>query len=262
MLAAIGFIGRKAIHSAAVVIVSLALSACISHDRQTVPVPEVDRDAVPQTHITIAILGATGMVGGYTLHQALAEGYQVRVLARTPAKLDALKERITIVKGDARDPEAIGDLLQGSDVVISALGPVRADGAAAKMLSTTATGHIIRSMQEHGIERYIVVSGAAVEIPGDDRSFTGWLIQKLAALAYPATLEDKQAEYQLLADSPVQWTLVRCPLIEAEPFRQQPRASLETPTSFYLRAGELARFLIEQIDSEEFLRKGPFLDSR
>ncbi|MBF8270843.1 MAG: hypothetical protein HW386_2552, partial [Gammaproteobacteria bacterium] len=31
--------------------------------------------------------------------------------------------------------------------------------------------------------------------------------------------------------------------------------------SFNLRAGELARFVIEQIDAQEYIRKGPFLGS-
>ena len=87
-------------------------------------------------------------------------------------------------------------------------------------------------------------------------------MEKMVSIALPDTLEDKQAEYQLLADSEIQWTLVRCPLIAAEPFEQRPRASLDTPTSFHLRAGELAYFLIEQIDSEDFIKRGPFLESR
>jgi hypothetical protein len=117
-------------------------------------------------------------------------------------------------------------------------------------------------MPEYKVRRYILVSGAAVTIPGDDRNLTGWLMQKMASITLHDTLKDKQAEYQLLADSSVQWTLVRCPLIEAEPFKRKPRASLDSPTSFNLRAGELARFLIEQIDSKEFIRKGPFLESQ
>ncbi|MEH6637032.1 MAG: NAD(P)H-binding protein [Halioglobus sp.] len=249
-------------HKIAIIIVTLVLSGCLSHNQQTTPPPEVGSRAAPKTGITIALLGATGMVGGFVLQQALFNGYDVRALTRTPQKLDAFKERITIVKGDARDPAAIEALLRGSDVIISALGPVKADGAAAKMISSTAARHIIRIMPVHNIKRYIVVSGAAVIMPGDDRNLTGWLMQKVVSIALPDTLNDKQAEYQLLANSEVQWTLVRCPLIAAGPFEQQPRASLDTPTSFHLRAGELAYFLIEQIDSEEFIRKGPFLESR
>lgn len=202
------------------------------------------------------------MVGQFILQEALAQGYDIRALARTPRKLDTFKEQITIVQGDARDRSAIEAVLQGSDIVISALGPVKADGEAAKMISTTASGHIVQLMPEHNIRRYILVSGAAVVIPGDDRNLTGWLMQKMASITLHAILKDKQAEYQLLADSSVQWTLVRCPLLEAEPFQHEPRASLNTPTSFNLRAGELARFMLQQINSEEFVRKAPFLESR
>jgi len=76
------------------------------------------------------------------------------------------------------------------------------------------------------------------------------------------TVKDKQAEYQLLAESPIQWTLVRCPLIKNKPFKYQPKASLVTPSSFSLRAGELAHFVIEQINTKEYIKKGPFLESR
>ena len=262
MLSDMELLGRKAIKKVAIIFSVLVLSACSSQDRQTASVPAVGSGTVPEKNVTIAVLGATGMVGGFILQEALAQGYTVRALARTPQKLDMLKGRITIVQGDARDPSAIAALLRGSNIVISALGPVKADGDAARMISTTATAHVIQLMPEYNIKRYILVSGAAVMIPGDDRNLTGWLMQKIASVTLHDTLKDKQAEYQLLADSSVQWTLVRCPLIEAEPVKRKPRASLDSPTSFNLRAGELARFIIEQIDSEEFIRKGPFLESQ
>ncbi len=238
------------------------LSACASTDRQAASLPDVDASVVPKKNITVAMLGATGMVGGYLIQEALAQGYDIKALARTPQKLHALKDKITIVEGDARDLSAINAVLEGSDVVISALGPVKADGSASKSISTVATGHIIQLMPEHNIKRYIVVSGAAVDISGDERNLTGWLVQKLALLALNDVVKDKQAEYQLLADSGLQWTLVRCPLIRDKPFKHYPNASLATPSSFTLRAGELAHFVIEQIDSEEFIEKAPFLESQ
>lgn len=243
-----------------VIALALVLVACAAPTRQPVPLP--GDDAVEKKEVTIALLGATGMAGSHILREALAQGYDVRALARSPQKLDALKNRITVVEGNALDRDALAAWLDGSDVVISALGPVRGDGAAASMLSTNVSRHIVELMTEKDIDRYIVVSGAAVEIPGDDRSFTGWLVQKLAALRFPQVLKDKQAEYELLADSVVQWTLVRCPVIEPEPFQEAPVASLDTISSFSLRAGELARFVIEEVESEEFARKGPFLESR
>ena len=215
----------------------------------------------PKKNKTIALLGGTGMAGRYILREALIQGYDVRALARTPAKLDAVKDRVAVISGNARDLSTIQELLQGSDIVISAIGPVRADGKAASDICTVATGNILQAMQQQNIKRYIVVSGAAVSIPGDDRSLKGWLIQKLAQVGLYNAVRDKESEYKLLQESPVQWTLVRCPLIDPESFQHEARVTLDTPTSFHVRAGELARFIIDQIGSQKYIRKGPFLGS-
>ena len=252
---------REAIKQISVLAGSLWFSACTPLTRQTPPPPTtVSIDRVKRNKI-IALLGATGMVGGYILHEALIQGYDIRALARTPAKLDARKNQITVIQGDASDLSSIQELLQGSDVVISALGPVHADGVAARNICAIATGHIIQAMQQQNIKRYILVSGAAVPMPGDDRNLEGWLIKELAQITLSDDVRDRVAEYKLLAESAIEWTLVRCPLIDAEPFQRDARATLDTPASFNLRAGELARFVIEQIDAQEYIRKGPFLGS-
>lgn len=252
---------RKTLQLASTALVILSLASCISHARVPISLPDIDSSTAPNKNITIALLGATGMVGGFILQEALTQGYDIRALARTPKKLDSVKDRITIVQGDARDLATIEELLRGSDVVFSALGPVKADGDSALTISTVATGHIISLMPTLNIQRYMLVSGAGITIPGDERNFTGWLIQKMASFGLSDVLKDKQAEYQLLADSTVPWTLIRCPLIDPEPFETEPVASMMSPSSFGLRAGELARFMVDQIGSEEFVGKGPFLYS-
>ena len=211
--------------------------------------------------ITGALLGATGMVGSFVLEQALEDGYGVRALARTPAKLAAYADRIEIIAGDARDPDVLRRLVKGSDVVISALGPVRGDGAAALALSTDVARLMTGILPEAGHRRYVVVSGGAVQVPGDQRDLLGWTIRKLAQLAYGSTVRDKQQEFEILAASSLQWTLVRCPLIDPEPFQRPAVASLATPPAFRLRAGELARFLLEQAHSADYRQRAPFLGS-
>ena len=202
------------------------------------------------------------MAGGFILQDLLAYGYKVRALARSPKKLDSVRNQITIVKGDATDPQAIKTLLAGSDIIISAIGPVKSDGVAAKTISTRTAELIIDTMPIFAIERYIVVSGAAVTVPGDNRNITGWLVQKSATLALRDTVKDKQAEYQLLAASEIDWTLLRCPVINAEPFKEPAIESLASPSAFSLRAGELSRFVVELVESENFIRQAPFLNSR
>lgn len=252
---------REAIKQISVLAGSLWLSACSLPTKHTLSLPSIGSIDRPKKNKTIALLGATGMAGQYILHEALIQGYDIRALVRSPEKLDALKNQITIIKGNARDLSSIKELLQGSDLVISALGPVKDDGEAARNICTIATGHIIQVMQEQNINRYILVSGAAVTMPGDDRNLKGWLIKKMAQISLPDAVRDKESEYKYLEESAIGWTLVRCPVIEAEPFQRAARATLDTPISFNLRAGELARFVIEQIDSMEYIRKGPFLGS-
>ena len=253
--------GQNAIKAVALALIIVLVSSCASQTREAGPAGPVEPIDAAHKDLTIALLGATGMVGGFIIAEALSQGYDIRALARSPQKLDSFKHQITIVKGDARELSSINALLRGSDVVISAIGPVSADGHAARMISTDATTNLVQLMPEHQIERYIVVSGAGVVVRDDDRNITGWGLRQLAVIALNQTLRDKQSEFEILAESPLLWTLVRCPVIEAQPFSNGPIASLITPSSYSLRAGELARFLIDQISSDMFIQKAPFLNS-
>jgi len=90
------------------------LFACATRGPVPVTQPYDAHPGAANERHAVALLGASGMVGGYLLREALARGYTVRALARTPAKLDEFSGRITIVQGDARDPVVIQQLLQGS----------------------------------------------------------------------------------------------------------------------------------------------------
>ncbi|MEP4146530.1 MAG: NAD(P)H-binding protein [Halioglobus sp.] len=210
---------------------------------------------------TIALLGGTGMAGGHILQRSLEQGYQVRLLSRSPEKLAYLGDRVTVVPGDARDQAAIDKLLAESDVVISAIGP-GSNSKSAIDLTTTVTRNVLAAMERNQLDRYILVSGAGVVMPGDQRSPGGWLMRQLVKLRYNTLLKDRQAEYELLSKSEVNWTLVRCPLIESSSFQREPVTSLLSPGSFHLKAGELSHFVIDQIESNKYSRQGPFLYSR
>jgi putative NADH-flavin reductase len=249
---------RHAMQRVVIAACACLLSACASQ----APLPQGPSASPGGERHTIALLGATGMVGDYLLQEALARGYAVRALARNPAKLAHYGSRIIVIEGDARDPAVVAALLAGSDVVVSALGPVTADGEAARTINLDATRNVVQAMQQQGIARYVVVSGAAIVLPGDDRDLLGWWIKSLAQTALPDTVKDRQAEYEWLAQTSVEWTLVRCPLIDAAPFRQRALASLRTPPAFRVRAGELAHFVLDEVDAGQFVRQGPFVGSR
>lgn len=55
----------------------------------------------------IAILGSTGFVGKILINKAIAASYEVKTLARNPEKLQALRAKVTIIKGSVFEPLSI-----------------------------------------------------------------------------------------------------------------------------------------------------------
>ena len=90
--------------------------------------------------------------------EALARGFEVRALARSPEKLDDLDAPgLSVMRGDARDVAAVAATLVGSDVVISALGATSRDDP--KELSET-TRILLDALEAHGPKRIVAVLSA------------------------------------------------------------------------------------------------------
>ncbi|MFH8239427.1 NAD(P)-dependent oxidoreductase [Streptomyces sp. NPDC018321] len=64
--------------------------------------------------MTIAVLGATGMVGSRVIKEAGTRGHQVLALSRKPASEDPGNPNVTPVAVDATDPHAVREALAGS----------------------------------------------------------------------------------------------------------------------------------------------------
>lgn len=75
--------------------------------------------AAPEKSPRVLVTGATGYLGGRLAPRLLDEGYTVRVLARTPAKLDSVPwaTDVEIVQGDLSDRESLKEALSGVDVM-------------------------------------------------------------------------------------------------------------------------------------------------
>ncbi len=71
----------------------------------------------------VLVAGATGYLGGFVAKEFKSQGHFVRLLARSPEKLDHIKDEIDeIVKGEITEPDSIKDICNGIDIVFSSVG--------------------------------------------------------------------------------------------------------------------------------------------
>lgn len=209
-----------------------------------------------ETSIQIAVIGGTGKSGTYLLKQLLLRGFRVHLLVRNPAAV-LPHPLLTVIHGDVQDPPSIRALLKECTAVISMLG--MGQPASPTNVFSVSTANILHAMREAGMRRYLVITGLNVDTPQDNKSpqtqfATDWMRQN-----YPQTTADKQLEYELLAESDLDWTLVRLPMIRQTDDSGPIAVSLEDCPSDGISATSLAGFLLEQLSDETYFRKAPFL---
>lgn len=185
-------------------------------------------------------------------------GCDVTVLVRDPAKLPAgTRARVRVVVGDATDPASLADLLDGADAVVSALGPTGKEGD----LHTRTAHALVEIMTIRGPRRFVGVSGAGIDVPGDRKApkdkLISWLIRTLGG----AVVKDKPAEYAVWAASGLDWTLVRPPRLTDGPISDRPLehdAHRSTRSTMITRA-DLGTFLIDGVEANLYPRTAPFV---
>jgi putative NADH-flavin reductase len=206
---------------------------------------------------TAALLGATGRTGQLLLERLLERGYDVRVLARTPHRLGPLGERATVVQGSSTDPAALDSLLEGADVVVSALGPTDKQPT----LHRDTARALVEAMPRHGVQRFVGISGAGIDVPGDDKRVPGKIISILIRTIGGAIAQDKIHEYDVWAASSVDWTLVRPPRLLDGAGTGRVQHDARRPGRSSIHRADLASFLADEVDQSRYPRQAPFVSS-
>ncbi|MEO6348319.1 MAG: NAD(P)H-binding protein [Aquaticitalea sp.] len=209
----------------------------------------------------ITILGSTGQVGKAVLIKALNSGYQVKVLVRTPEKLDALKEKVEIVKGDLLDALSVEKALYGSKVVINAAGGVKEPDQFKKFQQI---GKILgEKMKKQGITRLISISGAVSTLPGEKLDFKRKIMKIFVGLFYN---QMKQAQDALLPTivelKYIDWTFVRAAMISKNPGTGEVLADDKKMPGTKIMLEDLGQFIVEQITSTDWIKKAPLVASK
>ncbi|UPO90899.1 NAD(P)H-binding protein [Niallia sp. Man26] len=207
----------------------------------------------------IAIIGGTGKVGRRIAVKALENGYQVRMLVRTPKKLSLNDDRIEIVEGAVQNREDIQKLLKDCQIVINTFGQPLKE----KPIYSSVTKTIIEIMAELQIERYIGVTGGSLTISNDKKSLINRLGAKLFENFYSDMMIDKKKEWDFLNSNEQikKWTLIRLPFVTDQEDIGYIKENLTDLPGIKITNGDIGTFIINQIEDSKYIQKAPFISN-
>jgi putative NADH-flavin reductase len=204
----------------------------------------------------ITIFGASSPTGKLLVEKALEKGHEITAFVRDESKLRIMDPRVQVLCGDALKYEDVENALQGSDAVLSTLGP---KGKPAVM-AAESTRNIVNAMEKYGVKRLILVSVAGIAVPEDKRGKN--IVDSLLKLFLKDVFNDREEQLRVLSSSKVDWVAVRVPRLtgEAGTGSVRPFFGKPSPTMKLTRAA-LADFMLEQLTSDLWLKKTPILSN-
>lgn len=139
----------------------------------------------------VLVTGATGFVASHAVTAMLDDGHEVRVLARTPAKvppvmaaLDLDPEAVEVIPGDMTDGVAVDAALTGCDAVLHAAAQLDFSQGARSDRDPNVAGvrAVIGRAVERGLDPVLYTSTISAYVPSADELLTSG-----SDLAEPAT---------------------------------------------------------------------------
>jgi len=209
----------------------------------------------------VCIVGASGKLGRYMVQHALDREYDVVGVCRQQSveKLDAFKERITIIPGATNDPEVIKRALAGCDGVLVVLVPRGVHGystgtAQAVLDHAPPSARLVFSCGWHitrdGQDVYSRKLKAIVKVFGP-----------LARLARFADLDDQVEACRRVFASDTRWTVVRGSDLEEGESQGLPVWSRHVGDpileSNITRRVDFALFMVEALGNDELVHEAP-----
>ena len=161
----------------------------------------------------ILILGATGRTGLLIVEEALKQGYDLNVLVRDKNKISFSSKSIKVYQGTPTRRTDLAAAMQGCDLIISALGIVRASDApwskliTAKNFISESIKNAIAEADQQGLKRLITVSAWGVGETKKEIPF--WLRWLINYTNLRTVYAEHESQEKLLANSNLNWTAVR-----------------------------------------------------
>ncbi|MDE0607916.1 MAG: NAD-dependent epimerase/dehydratase family protein [Acidimicrobiaceae bacterium] len=123
----------------------------------------------------VLVTGATGYLGSIVTRRLVSDGHDVRLLVRTPAKVDPLMGKLAVdasvlevVEGDITDASSVTGAVRGCEAVVHCAAIVATDPAQAKAMDETnlaGTQNVLGAAVAAGCDPIMHISSAAALFP-------------------------------------------------------------------------------------------------
>ena len=202
----------------------------------------------------LVVFGAAGGVGRHAVRLAAQRGHTVVAVARRASEQAGVRDRV----GDVRDAALVAEAVTGADAVLWCVGVTKASGGD---VGRTVLPGLVAAMDAAGARRFVGVSGAGADLPGDRKGAGARFVSALTHRLARDLVEDKEHEHRILAASGLDWTQVRPPRLVDRPGAGGYRLATEAPG---LRAApvtkaDVALAMVELAEGREWLSAAPFI---
>ena len=211
--------------------------------------------------MTITVFGASGKIGRLLVQQAIGKGYKVKAYIRDKQSFPVSDENITLIEGTLDNKPQIQNAVTGADAVISLLGPPLKFWYKG---TPVADGHanIVAAMKAAGVTRFITIATPSVKSPKDTSSVATVLPGIMARIIFPKPYIEIVKVGDVVKTSGLDWTIVRF----IAPNDKEPAGNVkvsfgETKIGFSISRADITSFVLQQVQSKEFIRDMPIIGS-
>lgn len=209
----------------------------------------------------VCIVGASGKLGRYMVRHCIDRGYEVVGVCRerSIAKLDAFKDRITVIPGMTNDCDVVRRAVAGCDGILTVLVPWGVNGYA------TGTAQAVLDHAKPGAR---LVFSCGWHITHDGLDVYSWKLKAmvrfaggLARLLRVVDLDDQVEACRRIFASDTRWTVVRGSDLEEGESQGLPVWSRHVGDAILesnlTRRADFALFMVEALANDALVREAP-----
>lgn len=207
--------------------------------------------------MTVTIFGASGRTGRHLVRKALEQNFALKAFVRDRTQFSIEDPRMEVVEGDVHDPIAVERAIVGSDAVLSALGWTR---TSRKDVLSEAAKNIVAAMKKHNLKRIVAVTGYGVRFPKDPPdSLSKKLLHFGIKILLPHIVPDGIKYAKTIAESGLDWTIVRAPILSNSRGRGIYKAGYFDPGISLISREDVAHFMIKQLTETTYVGEAPVI---